>query len=121
MAGGDGSCDWISSALIVGRRAEASRGKRRRANTLEPSVERQIEVMPALLAIGDHVQTGAELVVNGCNHCVVPHLFDIGLAKLIKVRRPKLEPSRKRVAADNGGSQRPPIVSSHLVVDGGTR
>src|SRR5579863_876639 len=45
--------------------------------------------------------------MNGRDHGVGPHLFDVSFAKFIRMRGRELEPSRERVAADHGRSQRP--------------
>src|SRR5271170_8260088 len=87
-------------------RAEAARGKRRRADALKPPVERQVKVVPALFSVRDHVESRIDLVVHGCDHGVSPHLFDISLAKLLQMSRCKLKPSRKRVAANHSRLQR---------------
>ena len=58
-------CDApIAVALIVGRRAPEA-ATRQRLEAAEVVVEAQVEIDPLHLAVGDPVEPGAELVVDG--------------------------------------------------------
>ncbi len=74
-------------------------------DALQPAVEREIEIVARLLAVGDHVQPGGNLIVDRGDDRVRAHFLDIGFAELIEVGRGKLQPSRKRITADHRGSQ----------------
>ena len=59
------------AALVVRGRAEPPRRRGFEFDALEVSVERKIEIEPRLLAVGDHVQPGRDLIVHGRDHRVV--------------------------------------------------
>ena len=62
-------------------RAEPARAGRLERDPLEVPVEREVEVEPGLLAVGDDIQPGGQLVVHGGNHRVFLHLGDFVAAK----------------------------------------
>jgi hypothetical protein len=70
------------------------------------SVKRQIEIQPRLFAVGDDVQSGRRLIVNGREDGVFLQLRAIGLAELIEMLAGEFQPAGKRVTANDCGSQR---------------
>ena len=94
--------DAVPAALVVRRRPEAPRGRVLELDPFEVAVEREVEVEPRLLAVGDHVEPGGDLVVHGRDHGVLLQLGDVVRAELVEVRRRVLEPARERIAADDG-------------------
>ena len=111
MARAQCSSNFVLAALIVRWRTETPRRQGRGIQSFKPSVERQIEVVPALLPVGNHVQACCELVVDGDDNCVRPQFLDICLTELVKVCRRELQPSRKRITPDYGGLQRTTLLS----------
>ena len=92
-------------ALIVGGRPETARRRALQLDALEESVERQVEIEPRLLAVGDDVEPGGELIVERAHHRVVLRFGDVGGAEAVEVRGRELQPAGKRIAADDGGAQ----------------
>ena len=90
----------------MGGRAESPRGVRRRADALELSIERKVEIVAALFAVGNDVKTGPKLIVDGDGHRVGAQLLEVGIAKFVSVSEGVLKPSGKRVAANNRRAQR---------------
>src|SRR5256885_1219968 len=93
-------------ALIVGGRTKAAWRTRFQFDPFEKTVEGEIEVEPCLFAIGDYIHARGKLVVNGDCNRVLNELSSIVRAKFIEVIAGKLQPARKRIAADDGRSQR---------------
>ena len=85
--------DRVLAALIVRRRAEAARRRRLQFNPLEEAVERQIKIQPRLFAIGDDVEAGRDLVMNGRDDRVIFQLLAVGFTELVEVLTGKLEPA----------------------------
>ena len=52
-------------------------------DSLYESIERQVEVEPCLLSIGDHIQACCNLVVNCRNNSIFNHFFNICRTKLV--------------------------------------
>ena len=50
------------------------------------AVEREVEVEPRLLAVGDDVEPGRELVVHGRDHRVLLQLGEVVRPELVEVR-----------------------------------
>ena len=100
----DLSRNLVFSPLVVRRRPEAARRSRTASNAFQSSVEREIEVIARLFAVGNHVQPGRHLVVYRHDDRVIPQFFDIGVAELLQVRRSKLQPSGKGIAAHHSRS-----------------
>ena len=89
------------AALIVRRRTPAARRRRFEIDSVEVAVEREIEIEPALLAVGDHVESGGDLVADRGDRRVFLHLAHVVGPKLAQVERGKFQPAGKRVAADH--------------------
>ena len=69
------------------------RGRALELDPVEVAVEREVEVEPRLLAVGDHVEPGRDLVVDGGDDGVVLQLGDVVGAERVEVRRRVLEPA----------------------------
>lgn len=72
-------------------------------DAFEIAVEGEIEIEARLFAIGDNVESGGNLIVDGGNDSVFLQFGAVGLAKLIKVRTGEFEPAGEWVTADDGG------------------
>jgi hypothetical protein len=96
----------MPSALVVGRRTEASRDDCLGIDPFEKSIERQIEVQPGLFSVCDDVQAGRFLIVQRTHHRIVLCFGQIGRAETIEVPGRELEPARKRVTSDDRGTKR---------------
>src|SRR5436190_239766 len=69
------------------------------------SVEREVEIEPRLLPVGDDVQSRGSLVMNGGQDGVVLQFSAVGLAELLQMRTGQFQPARKRITADDGGPE----------------
>src|SRR5439155_24444630 len=78
--------DSMPSALVVGRRTEPPTRLALELEPFEERVERQVEVVPGLFAVGDHVEAGSQLVVDGHRDGIPPELREVVLAQLIAVK-----------------------------------
>ena len=96
----------MPSPLIVRRRPKPAPRLRAALDAFQKSVERQIEIQSRLLAIGDHIQTGIDLIVNCRRDCIVLCLRDIVWTQFIQVLGRELKPARERIASDNRRPQR---------------
>ncbi len=92
----------MSAALIVRRRAKPPPRRCFRRDPFEKAVERQIEIQPRLLAVSDHIQPRRKLIVDRRDDRVVLHLGNVIGAELIQIPAGKFQPSRQRIAADDG-------------------
>ncbi len=97
--------DGVLTALIVRGRAEAPRGALLGVDALEVAIEGEIEIEARLLAIGDDVEAGRGLIVNGGEDGVVLEFGDVVGAEFVEMAGGKLEPCREGIAADDGGAQ----------------
>jgi hypothetical protein len=88
------------------RRTEAPRRGGFQIDAFNESVEREIEIQPRLLAIGDDIKPGVQLVLDGDADRVINHLAAIGFAELVEMLAGELQPAREGVAADDGGAKR---------------
>ena len=102
----DRAGDEVAATLIVSGRAEAPRGRRLEVDAREEPVEREVEVEARLLAVGDDVETGGDLVVDGGHDGVVLQLAPIVGTELGEVGAGELQPAGQRVAPDDRGAQR---------------
>src|SRR5438876_11429361 len=93
------------AALVVSRRTEKAARPRFQRNAAQKSIERQVEIEPGLLAIGDHIEPGGNLVVHRGADGVVQRFGQVVFAELLHVQRDELEPAWKRVAADDRCAQ----------------
>jgi len=96
----------VAPALVVGRRAEPARDLLVELEPVEEGVEREVEVEAGLLAVGDHVDAGAQLVADRRPDRIANRLFAIVRAELVEVHARQLEPARERVAADHRRTDR---------------
>ena len=97
--------DPVLRALVVRGRSEPAR----RLALLDPvdeAVEAEVEVEPGLLAVGDRVEPGGDLVVHGRDDGVLLQLGDVVGPEFAEVRGGMLEPAGQRVAADHGRAER---------------
>jgi hypothetical protein len=83
------------------RRPETPRRNWRSVDALQPTVEREIEIVSRLLSVGDHIKPGGNLIVDCRDDRVRPHFLNVSLAELIEVCRGKLQPPWKRVTPDH--------------------
>src|SRR5688572_13784720 len=93
------------ATLVVSRRTESTRGRRLHRNPLQISIEGQVEVEPRLFTIGNHIQSGTDLIVNRRDDGVVLQFFQIIRTKTIQMLAGELQPPGKRVTSDHGRSQ----------------
>src|SRR5206468_10329958 len=100
------AADFVLAALVVRRRTEAAGRSGFHLDTFEEPIEAEIEVEPRLLAVGDDIEPGIDLVANGDRHGIIDQLRTVGLAEHVEVRGGKLQPAWKRVAADDGRPER---------------
>src|SRR5947209_10745068 len=70
------------------------------------AIEREVEIQAGLFAIGDDVETGANLVVHGDGNSVIEQLCQVVGAEFIEPARGEFEPARKRITADDRCAQR---------------
>jgi len=96
---------FVPATLVMRRRAKPSRRRGLQFDALEKSVKRQIEIEPRLLAVGDHVEAGLELVVNRNGDGVLDQFLAIGFAELVQILAGELQPAGKRITADDGRSE----------------
>ena len=61
----DRSGDPVAAALVMGRWSEPARRRALQLDAGEEPVEGQVEVETGLLTVGDHVEAGGDLVVDG--------------------------------------------------------
>src|SRR4051812_45110228 len=78
----------------------------------EVPVKRQVKIEARLLAVGDHVEPRGELIMHRGHHRILLHLRDIRRPKLIEMLRGKLQPTWKRIAADDRRTERPGLHAS---------
>src|SRR5581483_11705365 len=97
---------FVFAALIVGRRSEPARRRAFQLDAFDVSVKGEIEVQAGLLAIGDDVESGGQLVMQCGNHRVILKFGAVSFAELVQMLTTKLQPARKRITADNAGAQR---------------
>jgi hypothetical protein len=93
--------DAVLAALVVGGGSEAAGGVGFEVDAFEVAVEREVEVEAGLLAVGDDVEAGAELVGERARDGVVLEFLEVGVAELVEVLGGELKPAGKRVAADD--------------------
>jgi hypothetical protein len=65
----------------------------------------EIEIEPRLLAVGDDIEAGGELIVQRGDDGIVLHLREIVGAEALELRARGLEPGGKGIAADDGGAE----------------
>jgi hypothetical protein len=95
----------VFAPLVVGRRAKAPGRRAFQFETFEVTVEGKVEIQAGLLSVSDNVESGGDLVVNGRDDGIVFQFGAVGLTESVEVLAGELEPSRERVAADNGGAE----------------
>ena len=95
----------VATPLVMGRRPPPTGRGRLEVDPLKVAVETQIEVQPGLLAIGDDVQAGCQLVLHGTGHRIGLKLCAVLGTKALEVLGGMLQPGRKRVTANDRGSQ----------------
>lgn len=93
------------AALIVSGWPKLSRRPGFEFDAFKIAVEGKIEVEASLLAIGNDVQSSRELIMNCHNHGVFLQLSNVSWAEGIQVLAGKLQPSRKRIASNDGCAQ----------------
>ena len=71
--------------LIVSGWSKASWRRRFEIDALQEPIERQIKIKPSLLAIRDHVQTAAGLIMNRSDRRILLHLLNIGTTEGIQM------------------------------------
>jgi len=97
--------DLVPATLVMGGRAKAPRARRLQGNPLEKAVERQVEIEPRLLAVGDDIQAGGQLILNRHHGGVLLHLFEVVSTKGLELAGREFQPARKGVAANDRGAQ----------------
>ena len=79
--------DLVLATLVVRRRAKAARAGGLQRDALDEAVEGQVEIKTRLLAIGDDIQPGRDLVLDGHLGGVVLHFTYVRTAKLSQMTR----------------------------------
>lgn len=103
---GERAGDFVFAALVVRGRAEAAWRSGFEFDAFEESVEGKVEVQAGLLAVGDDVEAGVELIGDSDADGVIDEFGAVGFAELREVLDGELKPSGKRVTADDGGAER---------------
>ena len=83
-------------------RPEPPRAGGLQVDPLDEPVERQVEVQPGLLAVGDHVQPRRELSATATVIASSWSSRDVVGAEAVEVLRRELEPAGKGLGADDG-------------------
>jgi dihydropteroate synthase len=104
--GAEWACDAMAAALVVGGGAEATCGSGFKLDAFEESVEREVEVEPGLFAVGDDVESGIDLVVDGDDDGVVDEFLAVSVTELLQVGGGEFKPGGEGVAADDRGAER---------------
>jgi hypothetical protein len=89
------------AALIVGGWAESPRRRGFEFNSLQKSVEGEVEIEAGLLAIRDDIEPGIQLIVQGRDHGVIDHLLAVGFTELVEMSAGELKPSWERITAND--------------------
>ena len=97
--------DLVTAALVVGRRSEAPWWRALQLDAGEEAVEGEVEVEARLLAVGDHVEAGGDLVVDRGGDGVVLQLGAVSRPELAEVLDGVQQPAGQRIAADHRRAQ----------------
>jgi hypothetical protein len=103
---GEVAGDPVFAALVVGWRAPAARGSAFHFDAGEEAVEGEIEVEAALFAIGEDIEAGAELVLDGDGAGVVLEFLDVVGAEGVEVRDGVFEPCGEWIGTDDRVAER---------------
>jgi hypothetical protein len=95
----------VFAALVVGGRAEAAAGLGFAVDAVDVAIEAEVEVEAGLFAVGDDIEAGAGLVMEGGDDGVVLEFGEVVGSKFGKVGGGEFEPGRERVGADDGGAK----------------
>jgi hypothetical protein len=98
--------DFVFSALVMRGRTKSARRSIFEFNALKIAVEGEIEIEARLFAIGDDIEAGSHLVMDGGDDGVFLKFGAIGFADLVEVRAGEFEPTGERVTADDRGPKR---------------
>src|SRR5262249_33221286 len=98
--------DFMFATLIVSWRTETTGRGAFELDALKIAVKGKVEIETSLFAVGDDVEAGGGLVVDGGDDGVFLKFGAVSLAELIEVGAGEFEPARERVAADDGRSKR---------------
>jgi hypothetical protein len=93
--------DFVFAPLIMRRRTKASSWGFFQFKAFQVAIKGKIEIEPRLLAVGYDIQPGSKLIKKGCNNSVILNFCAVSLTKLFEMLTGKLQPSRKRIAADH--------------------
>src|SRR5207302_2871756 len=93
--------------LVVRRRTEPPPRLALGLDPVEGAVEREVEVEPGLLAVGDRVEARGHLVAHGAGDGVLDELRDVVRTEVAEVLARVLEPAGERIAADHRRPERP--------------
>jgi hypothetical protein len=104
--GGEFACDFVFATLVVCGRAKTTRLCGFEFEAGQKAIKRQIEIEPCLLAIRDDIEAGGNLIVNRCDDSIVLQFAAIIASELIEMLDGEFEPAGKRIAANDGGSER---------------
>ena len=104
VGGSELAGDLMAAALVVGGWTESPRRGALQLDAGEEAVEREVEVEAGLLTVGDHVEAGGDLIVDGGDGGVVLQLGAIGRAELVEVLDGEEQPAGQRIAADHAGA-----------------
>jgi hypothetical protein len=80
----------VLASLVVRWWTESSRRRWLQREPIEIAIKREIEIQSRLLAIGNDIQPGGNLVVNCGNDRILLKFVTIGIAKLIEMLTGKL-------------------------------
>jgi hypothetical protein len=97
--------DAVASSLVMGGGAEATLGRGFELDAIEETVEGKVEIEAGLFAIGDDIEAGFELVMDGDGDGVVDGFIAIGVTELVEVKGGELEPAGQGIASDDGGAK----------------
>ena len=97
--------DAMPAALVVRRGTEPPGDDRLGIHAVQESIERQVEVQARLFPIGHDIQTSRPLIVQRTHHRIVLRLGKVGGSESIEVLGGELQPTGKRIAADDRRAQ----------------
>jgi len=74
-------------------------------DAFDVAIKTEVEIEAGLFAVGDDVQPGVDLVVDGGDDGVFDDFIEVGGAEFVEVLRSKFQPGGEGVGADDGGAE----------------
>jgi len=95
------AANTVFAPLIVGRGTKPAGRRAFQFEAFQIPIEGKVEIQSGLFTVGDDVESGCDLVVDGGDDGVVFQFGAVGLAELVEVLAGKFQPAREWVAADD--------------------